>query len=527
MRKRSQVDLPEEPPIWLGDHSNGEYYHFQTTYERKLRQFILQTADANARRVGIPRRDFLASAMGMATSLYCINIASGCSSNTTGHNVHNVDDAGMPPDTKRPEVCKTYDIDPEIMFDEKAACAKLSSDDFIFDIQTHFFEPDGEWVTKNPGYVGLLSRIVGTMDFGMDRYLDVLFCQSDTTMAVLSCWPGALCTPASDALYGKDMGCGLPMSTEGAAKSRDLINAMAQSQRLLSHCMILPNDPAGVEYQLDVMERTACTHGVAAWKLYPAWGPGGEGYFVDDPATGIPIIEKGLALGVRTFCIHKGLPIPGFDIPHNVPSDIGRVAKAYPDGNFIVYHSSINANMSRYEGEYKEGDLTGVNALITSMRENGIGPNQNVFGEMGSSWRQVMNDGTQAAHYLGKLLKYVGENNLLWGTDSMVGGTPQPLIETFRAATIPEQMQKDFGYPALTPDLKAKILGLNSAAVYGVDPEQRHCNIEKCESTAWKQELDEEVGARRWTGLTAPMGPRTYEEYVQQGKEAIARGVPG
>ena len=42
MRKRSEVELPEEPPIWLGNHSNGEYFHFQTDYERKLRQFILQ-----------------------------------------------------------------------------------------------------------------------------------------------------------------------------------------------------------------------------------------------------------------------------------------------------------------------------------------------------------------------------------------------------------------------------------------------------------------------------------------------------
>jgi len=45
--------------------------------------------------------------------------------------------------------------------------------------------------------------------------------------------------------------------------------------------------------------------------------------------------------------------------------------------------------------------------------------------------------------------------------------------------------------------------------------------------TSFKQQIDEEVGKRRWTLSTPPMGPRTYEEYVEHGKAAIARGVPG
>jgi len=538
-RKRSAPELLDEPPIWLRDHSNGEYYHFQTTYERKLRKFILEKADENARKVGIARRDFLASAMGMATSLYCINIVSACSDkgNTIGHNVGNTDGDGGPKAPPRPEVCKMYDIEPDEMFDESAACAKLSGNEFIFDIQTHFFEHKNDWEPAkdpnyvsweqtNPGYVTILSRLAGA-NYGMANYLDVLFCKSDTKMAVLSCWPGALCTPAAEMMFGANPPCGLPMSTEGAAEARDFINKMAESQRLLSHAMILPNDPAGIDFQLEIMERVACTTGVGAWKLYPAWGPSGTGFFLDDATIGIPVIEKGIKLGFPNFCIHKGLPIPGFDSEHNRPMEIGKLAAAYPDGNFIIYHSSINANGSTREGPYVEGDDHGVNALITSMRNSGIGPNQNVFGELGSSWRQVMNDATQAAHYLGKLLKYVGENNILWGTDSMVGGTPQPQIEALRAATIPKDLQDQYGYPELTADIKAKIFGLNSAVVYKVDPEKRHCNIEKCAMTSFKEQIDEEMGKRRWTLTTPPMGPRTYEEYVEHGKEAIARGVPG
>jgi predicted TIM-barrel fold metal-dependent hydrolase len=290
--------------------------------------------------------------------------------------------------------------------------------------------------------------------------------------------------------------------------------------------MILPDDPAGVEMQLEIMERMACTTGVAAWKLYPAWGPQGVGFYLDDPAVGIPVIEKGLELGIRTFCAHKGLPIPGFDVEHNLPVEVGRVAAMYPDANFIIYHSAINAGGSRSEGPYVEGDTTGVNSLITSMKAANIGPNQNVYGELGSSWSQVMNDPTAAAHYLGKLMLYVGENNICWGTDAMVGGSPQREIELMRMATIPAAMQAEFGYPELTAERKAKIFGLNSARVYGIDAAARRCAIDASQLAMFRKAIDGEIGGRRWS-FDEPYGPKTWEEYVQNGREMRARGVPG
>jgi predicted TIM-barrel fold metal-dependent hydrolase len=525
MRKRSEVELQERPPLWTRDHSNGEYYHFQTEYERKLERLIMQKADENARKLNMPRRDFLASAMGMCTSLWCVNFASACSSNSTGENTG--PSTTTPP---RPKVCDAYQIQPDAMFDEQAACAAISGDEFIFDIQTHFFDPNGDWKQTNAGYETVIRLIAGA-DYGMERYLQVLFCESDTKMAVLSTWPGALCSEAADIAFQQNGGtgpapCGLPMSTEEAARSRAIINEMANSRRLLNHAMILPNDPQGVEKQMEIMEATACTVGVSAWKLYPAWGPNFVGFYLDDPNVGIPIIEKGLALGVNTFCAHKGLPIPGFDAEHNLPIDVGPVAKNYPKAKFIIYHASIRAGGSTYEGEYVDGDKTGVNALITSMLENGIGPNQNVYAELGSSWRQVMNDSVQAAHYLGKLMKYVGEDNICWGTDSIVGGTPQRQIEALRAMSIPADMQTQYGYPELTQERKEKIFGLNSAAAYGVDPTERHCQINSCQIAKIKKQLDEELGDRRWS-FDDQLGLRNYQEYVEHGREMIKRGVPG
>ncbi len=47
-----------------------------------------------------------------------------------------------------------------------------------------------------------------------------------------------------------------------------------------------------------------------------------------------------------------------------------------------------------------------------------------------------MRDPDAAAHALGKLLKYVGEDNVLWGTDSIWYGSPQDQIQAFRTFQI-------------------------------------------------------------------------------------------
>jgi len=81
-----------------------------------------------------------------------------------------------------------------------------------------------------------------------------------------------------------------------------------------------------------------------------------------------------------------------------------------------------------------------------------------------------MGQPAQAAHVLGKLLVHLGPDRIVWGTDCVFNGIPQTQIEAFRAFQIPEAMQAEFGYPALTPEIRAKIFGLNAAQVYGIDP---------------------------------------------------------
>ena len=80
-----------------------------------------------------------------------------------------------------------------------------------------------------------------------------------------------------------------------------------------------------------------------------------------------------------------------------------------------------------------------------------------------------MSDPDQPAQLMVKLLATFGEDNILWGTDSIWYGSPQDQIQAFRAFEISREFQEKYGYPALTPGIKRKIFGLNAMRVYGLD----------------------------------------------------------
>jgi hypothetical protein len=337
-------------------------------------------------------------------------------------------------------------------------------------------------------------------------------------MTALTSWPGISCTAT------RKLGCGYPLSNDHMYQSRDKINMLAgNSQRVVSHVQIMPQDPSGIDVQLEIMDEYHCNAAPGAWKLYPGFKPG----FKLDQPNGEAVLEKGLALGLATFCVHKGLPIGNFFDPNtNYPDDIGPAAKKYPDAKIIVYHSGIfsgsaTSGAAPPEGAFDESDTSpqkGVNALIRSCLDNGVKPGGNVYGETGTAYSSIMRDATQSAHFFGKLMKYLGTDNVVWGTDSLASNvSPQSQIETFRALEIPQDMQDKYGYPPLgpsTPEGKAnqdKILGLNAAKIYGVDVAAQRCKVNTCQMTALKQHLDEELGPRRWTGT-----PRdaTYQEWL-------------
>jgi hypothetical protein len=91
----------------------------------------------------------------------------------------------------------------------------------------------------------------------------------------------------------------------------------------------------------------------------------------------------------------------------------------------------------------------------------------NEVAEIGSTFaNNVVTWPTVCAHMLGQLLKYFGEDQIVFGSDCVFNGAPQWQIEALWRFEIPEEMRRRFGYPELTPLAKRKILGLNSARLY-------------------------------------------------------------
>ena len=545
LKIRSKTSPPPrcEAPIPLGDRSNGEYFHTQTPRERRILSLIEARADAMAPRFGLDRREFLATSMGMATSLWAINVA-GCGgdpgggggSGGTGSTGDGSISTGSGSVTTNGFEVSSDGLSSSgtaVGTDESGSTGEPGCDnpldpsrEFIFDVQTHHVNPQGAWRETNPGWVdffeGLPQGACGLEAvecFSVDHYIEQMYLNSDTTIAVLSGVPALLCS--------RDVtsGCGNPLPNEEMIATRELINMLAHSQRSVNHAMITPN--VDLQLQLDMMQQLVEEMGVAGWKCYPPWGPNTMGWWLDDPAIGIPFIERGRKLGVRTFCIHKGLPLYGFDEVHTNPRDVGVVAAAYPDCNFVVYHSAwLHGGFGVGEGPYDPmGRIDpmnpvlypvdqGVNSLISSMQAEGLGPGSNVYAELGSVWTNLMAYPDQAAHVIGKLLLHVGEDNVLWGTDCIWTGSPQPLIEAFRAFQISEPFQETYGYPALTDAIKRKIFGLNAAAVFGVDPDAVRCEIDASGLGRAKRFLDAELGPRRFIAHPAA-GPRSRREFMR------------
>ena len=71
----------------------------------------------------------------------------------------------------------------------------------------------------------------------------------------------------------------------------------------------------------------------------------------------------------------------------------------------------------------------------------------NVYAELGSVWRSVMNDPDQAAHLLGKLITHVGPKRIAWGTDSLWYGSPQAEIVALRRFEFTERGKELYGLP--------------------------------------------------------------------------------
>ena len=466
--RRKGVDSPMPTQVV----SNEEFEPRPQTPQQKHVEHLIGELSANrAKKLGISRRDFMRTSMGLATCFLASNMA-------YGKNYWDVDEA------------ETWEA---AAYDEKWP----KSEYFIIDVQAHF---------TNGAALGFrTSEFVKNMGFQLKNdaeaysfktFVKEMYFDSETAMVVISGVPGKeeLRDKEGKVLegIGRTPGVGgrvLPswLMSEG----RKQINEIAGSQRALNQGNLAPNHYWDkVKNQIDKaacleqMERELKVYGISSWKWYCHTDPGrsGNGFQLDDDNAQW-FIEESRKRGMKLVSVHKGYSYQSRTLGHLAnPKDVEQAALRNPDFNFIVYHSAIKhgknetglaANedwLDKTHNNYDAttGDFEWHRILMDIKKRN---PKMNnVYCEIGSFFNTLaIVHPEMCMHGMGKNIKYYGSDHVIWGTDCLWWGSPQWAIDAFKRFQISDEMCEKFGYKKLTKEDKAKIFGLNAARLYNVD----------------------------------------------------------
>ena len=426
---------------------------------------------ANAKRVGLDRRAFMRTSMGLATAFWASNEVHGQS---------------------------YWDVEAEEMFEPAAHQERWpAGKHFIFDVQAHFTNgyPLNYRASKFIRDLGLdLGNDAESYSFS--TFFKEMYLDSETDMLVISGVPGRERSPTEEravlaerAVRGEAPD---PMAVRGGgvlpswlmASRRDEINALAGGRRAFSQSNCAPNhywdllaDRQDRALLREQMTREVQEYGTASWKLYCHFDPArtGRGFQLDDDATAY-FYEVARELGQKTVSVHKGYSSQSRRFGHLAnPKDVEAAALRNPDFRFIVYHSALRHGPTEPAFtkpaffDPSTGDFAWHKVLMDIKRRN---PRMdNVYCEIGSAFGTLaIAHPVMCMHLMGKNIKHYGSDRVLWGTDCLWWGSPQWCIDAFKRFQITDEICERFGYAKITEADKARIFGLNAAEIYGVDP---------------------------------------------------------
>jgi predicted TIM-barrel fold metal-dependent hydrolase len=463
-------------PIPTRPISNGEFMPGpQSGEQKRVEARIKALADANGRKQGLSRRAFLRTASGMAASFVALNEVFG------------------PLFDASPAEAAT----PELAQERAGALARQ----FIFDGHTHFLRPDAPVDSPLRRFVNLrkfaaqsvnkeLAKEEQTFEhLQFQNYVKEMFLDSDTKLAILSGAPA-------------DIPGEWFLTNEMKAEARARVNGIAGSRRLMTHAIFTP----GVEGWLDDLDRAIEVLKPDSWKGYTVGdnqrkNSTRSAWRMDDEKVAYPGYERMLKAGIRNVCVHKGLfPISmERQFPHLVRhcnvDDVGKAARDWPQLNFIIYHSGYRhtggpGQPGEATAQFEStGRLDWVSDLAEIPAKFGV---NNVYGDLGSVFGgTVVSQPRVAAAMLGILVRGLGADRVVWGTDSVWTGTPQWQIEALRRLEIPEDMRKAHGFAQLGEAdglVKSAIFGFNAARLYNIELEMRRAEWEADRLTRMRAE---------------------------------------
>jgi predicted TIM-barrel fold metal-dependent hydrolase len=439
-----------DTPIPTQIVSNGEYLPPpQSEIQKRVERRTLELADENGKRLGLDRRKFLRTSCGMAAAFLAMK-------QVYGADVFQVEEAEA--------------REPELML----ARAQSLAGQFIFDDQTHFVRDDfdhkeilglGNFAAEHWNPV-LKKEGVTLERYKFPSYIKELYYDSDTTMTLLS---GA---PFDDPTWWL-------LSNADIVKARNVLNEFAGSRRMLAHTVITPTQPGW----MDEVDKAIAVYKPDSWKSYTIGDPLFPGKYpwrLDDEKVMYPFYEKVVKAGITTICIHKGLLPPDYEKSwkdiwqYATCWDIGKAAKDWPQMNFVVYHSALRPFLELPDQAWAEFEAGGRIKWASDLAEipDKFGVT-NVYGELGTSFaNSAVAHPKFSAAFIGTLVKGLGADHIVWGSDTLWYGSPQWQIEAMRRLEIPEDMRKKYGFSALggaNSATKQLIFGGNSARLYSLN----------------------------------------------------------
>jgi hypothetical protein len=493
--ERADVAEPLHSPIPTRMISNGEYMPVpQTENQKRVEARIEELADEASRKLGMDRRRFLRSSGGMAAALLAMNEVFG----------------------------RFFDVSLTELFEPSAFAQSAPPRNlFVFDDQLHFvrgsrpspvglravaqgpssapavtsnpYNPKGQldelgqtWSVWNPALVGLpIDRGYAHLtQFIKDVYLD-----SQVTIGLLSNVTASGVQIEGERRAPKnaqEAQLGEVLTAAQTAAARNFVNEISGSTRMLCHGLLYvgKGNLQWIQEQTDKNEPDS-------WKGYNISNAAKvdddpnslmRQWRHDDEEVAYPTFEliqknyekiKDRRPGFKNICVHKGLAPGPPDPMRGHPGDLPKAAKDWPNLNFISYHSCIQPSFFLADtlADIKAEQLRGgvPNIAWTTEYAQLVKDLPNCYAEIGTTWASsVVTFPTVAAHIMGQLLKFMGEDRIVFGSDSVWYGSPQWQIEALWRFQIPEALRKKYGYPALTESAKRKILGLTSAKLYGI-----------------------------------------------------------
>jgi predicted TIM-barrel fold metal-dependent hydrolase len=429
----------------------------QTEKQRRVEARVKDLGGQLAKRHGMSRRQFLTTASGMAAAFVAMNEVYGP---LYGASLAEADDCDMAAD--------------------RAASLK---DQFVMDCHTHFLRDDTRIMTfvrlrETIGKAGWNPTLAGKPqtieDLKFANYYKEIFLDSDTKVALISGSPS-------------DIVQDWFLTNEMKAAARAKVNKEAGSRRMLSHAIFTPGQPGWLE----AIDRAISELKPDSFKGYTIGdntnkAVGKYPWRMDDEKVVYKGYEKFLKAGLINVCVHKGLFPPSLEqqFPHLLAysdmRDVGKAAKDWPQLNFIIYHSGyrFTGGPSRVEDAWAQFEKTGRIEWVTDLADlpskYGV---TNVYGDLGQIFAQsTMADPRVCAAMMGQLVRGLGADHVVWGSDAIWTGSPQWQIEALRRLEIPEDMQKKYGLQPLGPAdgrVKNAILGETNARLYKYSPERR------------------------------------------------------